>query len=1210
MFTPQRKPWMSPAMTPRNEAYKFGGVSNQKNSERRGKTVTFGENPAVPALLPPPVRTLNGDGVSGEPVGDGDIDDWRRFREVGLLNGASMERKDREALLEKISRLEKELFDYQYNMGLLLLEKKEWNSKQEQLSQALEEAQEILKREQSLHLCAQSDAEKREESLRKALGIETECVAELEKALREIQQEHAKIKLIADTKLADANALAARFEGKSSEVESKILAADRKLEEATRKSSEVERRLKEVETHESILQQGRTSFAKERESYETIFHKQREDFHEWERKLQKREDSMSGLKRNLNQKEEKVNEKERDMKKKENELEELQRKIDLSRSKVKEIEEDVNNRLEELTAKETEADSLRSILAAKEKELFIFEEKLIAREGTEIQKLIEDQKAELDAEMAEFKLECECKRKSLDEELTRKVEELKRQEVEINHREAKLQKREQALDKRFDRVKEKEADIEVRLKAMKEKEKVMKAEEKELYMEKQQFLADEEILKNLKQEIENIRTEMMEKEKIIQEGHEKLEIKNEERLEHMRLQSELKQQLEKSRQHEEYLSKERDHLKQEKERFEKEWEVLDEKMADFNKEQVKLAEEQAKFERFRLLEEERLKKEESALKDRIKHELDDIRLQKESFEANMEHERSALHEKAKLEHMKMFEDLESMRRNLETELQGKKEQSEKGLQEKVAKFEEKRMRELSEIDHLKQVMDREMEEMRSERSEVKKQSEEIAKHKEKLKEQQVEMHNDISELTILSINLKKRREQFIRERDHFLAFVDMSKECDVCGRLVKEFVLSDLQLPNSEGGTSLPQDVIFNDIQGNSCASDSCNIKKPVNRSGSGQEDSKGHMSLLQKCTRLFSPSKIAQNVTGIGSPKQLSSAINMEKKIEKPHPNPSDSSIPEADKGSIPSVEEHSYGDSRVQETPDGSLQPDLQSTRRRRGRPRKNKPALNASRSAKGITKIAEQFRVESPEESKDNMSMQPRDEGVEGISITSEKKTMAIVGKKRQHGLSSGITETENGDHSDSHTEDITTGGRRKRRQTVAAVPQTPGTNRYNLRRNKIAAPVTVAAQTSSSLAADGDDNEEVVASAPLNDDVVRSHKAVELVQVQRLESAEIGHGQVVMLETSADAANNDDVGASIEVYGGSSHVEDEDDLREKAIIHEDGDEDDNGEDEYEDVEEEEDGGGDSSDDDDDDDDDEGSPKPGETSVRKKIWTFLTT
>jgi hypothetical protein len=69
------------------------------------------------------------------------------------------------------------MFDLQYHMGLLILEKKEWTSKYDQMKSSAETADLMRRRDQASHLSALAEARKREESLKKALGVEKECIS-------------------------------------------------------------------------------------------------------------------------------------------------------------------------------------------------------------------------------------------------------------------------------------------------------------------------------------------------------------------------------------------------------------------------------------------------------------------------------------------------------------------------------------------------------------------------------------------------------------------------------------------------------------------------------------------------------------------------------------------------------------------------------------------------------------------------------------------------------------------------------------------------------------------------------------------------------------------------------------------------------------------------------------------------------------------------
>ncbi|XP_021296818.1 protein CROWDED NUCLEI 1 [Herrania umbratica] len=1177
MFTPQRKVWSGWSLTP---GKKVDGSGSDPNSNGvavgKGKGVAFVE-PVTP----------NGNGLGSE---------------------------DHEGVPEKVLRLENELFDYQYNMGLLLIEKKEWTSKYEELSQALTEAKDALKREQAAHLIAIADVEKHEENLRKALGVEKQCVLDLEKALRDMRSENAEIKFTADSKLSEANALIAGVEEKSLEVEAKLRAADAKLAEVSRKNSEIERKSQEVESRENALRRERLSFISEQEANETTLSKQREDLWEWEKKLQDTEERLAKSQRYVNQREERANENDRLFKLKEKDLEEAQKKIDAANQTLKEKEEDINSRLANLTLKVKEWDAVREKLEMKEKELLIIEEKLNAREKVEIQKLLDEHNAILDGRKHEFELEIAEKRKSLDADLKSKVIEVEKKEAEVKHLEEKVSKREQALDKKLEKFKEKEKEFELQVKNHKEREKAIRSEVKNLEIEKKQMLADKEDLLSLKAEVEKIRVENEEKLLKMHEENDRLRVTEEERSEYLRLQLELKEEIEKCRLREELLLKEAEDLKRQKESFEREWEELDEKRLEIEKELKNISQQTEKFEKQKLAEEERLKNEKQVAEDYIKRELEALEVAKETFAATMEHERSVIAEKAESERSQRLHDLELQKRKLESDMQNRFEEMEKELGERKKLFEEEKERELDNINYLREVARREMEELKQERLKIEKEKQEVNASKMHLEGQQIEIRKDIDDLVDLSKKLKDQREHFIKERNRFISFVEKHKSCKNCGEMTSEFMLSDLQsLQQIEDEEVLPLpslagDYMSGNVFRNLAASkrQKDEISPPV---GSGSPVSGGTMSWLRKCTsKIFklSPGKNIEPhaVTELNVGPPLSGGqVNMEgtSNIEHEpelsfaaatesldvHRVQSDTSTRDVEAGQDLSIDNQSNIDSKELEVLGDSQNSDFNrgNQLRKRGRPR-----VKRTRSVKAVVKDAEAIlgkALESNELEHPNGNMdsghanaESRDES--GL-VDGGKSRNA---RKRNHAQTSQKTESEQDGVDSGHSDSIVAGQQRKRRQKVVLAMPTPGETRYNLRRPKTG--VTVAKSTSDADRENegakdaGDQVNYSKASMPVSENGDASENGGSAHFLQQCETArDTNDGDAdATKKLAADAALSEEVNTTPEGVGEYGDGNDcRSDSRSEGLKDEDEDEDD-------------------------------EEHPGEVSMGKKLWNFFTT
>lgn len=72
-----------------------------------------------------------------------------------------------------------QLYDYQYNMGLLLLQRKTWSSQVDELKAAVADAQGTLQREKAAHLLELTEVIRREEAAKSALETEKQCVADV-----------------------------------------------------------------------------------------------------------------------------------------------------------------------------------------------------------------------------------------------------------------------------------------------------------------------------------------------------------------------------------------------------------------------------------------------------------------------------------------------------------------------------------------------------------------------------------------------------------------------------------------------------------------------------------------------------------------------------------------------------------------------------------------------------------------------------------------------------------------------------------------------------------------------------------------------------------------------------------------------------------------------------------------------------------------------
>lgn len=703
----------------------------------------------------------------------------------------------------------------------------------------------------------------------------------------------------------------------------------------------------------------------------------------------------------------------------------------------------------------------------------------------EIQQIIDEHTAVLDSEKHKFELEMVQKREALEQEFGRKLSMVEQKEANIKTKEDTIAKREQSLEKNTENLKEKERDCELKLKELKDKDKSVKAEEKGLEMKRKQVEIERQELLNVIGNLEKEKALLEEEKEKILKKQQDLVVTEEERKQFVCLQTNLKQEIDHYHGERELLIKEREELKQERENFEREWEVLDVKRADMTREMDQVKEEKEKLVKWKKEEEERLESKRLETKDLIQRDLEALRLEKESFEGTMQLERSSILEEARREHDNMRRDFELRNRDLEASMQNRREEMEKQLQEKERTFDEKTSKELSHINSLREQAIREMEDMNLEKQRIEREKKEIATSRRLLEHDRFEIQNDINELGRLSKTLKDQREELIKEKRRFVTIVEQNKCCTNCG----EPIVCDLQplLEIEDSGVA----ALVPSLEGRLASFQKQKTEMSPGGTVSNNLTPNSRMSWLQKCKSrlfIFSARKKAEDTTqgeADGSPLFNTGLFE---RLDAAQDEPAPSYGVASDSVDVQRVQSHtSFEEMDVEPITDaqsdmakaqgdsealsisaenaGDSQPvalgvsvDSQPPVKRSNRKPGKKGRLRGTRSLKRVVEDAKAFLGESfgrdGDEQLNGKSENPGQSNEAKEEYLFADRRSRNVGRKRQYSHNSRTTTSEqDADDSEGRSGSVTTGGRRKRRQTVAPGMQTPGGKRYNLRRSTV-------------------------------------------------------------------------------------------------------------------------------------------------------------
>ncbi|CAI9111213.1 OLC1v1011384C1 [Oldenlandia corymbosa var. corymbosa] len=724
---------------------------------------------------------------------------WKRLKEAGF-DEESIKRRDKAALIATIAKLETEKYEVEHHLGLLLLERKEWTSKHEELKASAESAESNYRREQAAHAYDLAEAKKREDALKKAHSIEKECVANLEKALHELRAESAEAKVVAESKLAEARSMMEEAEKKFTEAEVKIHAAESLEQEASRYHRTAERKLREVEEREDDLRRRITSFKSDCDAKENEINLEKQSLRDRQKVLQQSQERLLDGQSLLNQREEHIL-------KRSQELDGLQKELEASKM-------DMENERKSLTERKLELELLATSLSAreeaviskeceikkKEEDLSILRAKLETKEFEVVQQAMARSEAELDLKNSAFEAEMDKRRKLVEEEIEAKRRAWELKEIDMKQKEDLLVEKEHEFEIQSRAISEKEKDLEERFQLIEEKQKKLTDDEEKLKLDLSLIQKEKEEMSITKLDLQKSLDSLEEKKKQVHYAEAKLETMTYETNELIVLEAKLKEEIDMIRTQKLELAAEAEQLKDEKLNFEIKYNSIDEKLEELRKEKESLAEEKMVINKFLKDERESLHSEKNAMREQYQRDLELLSRDREAFMGEVERERSEWFNKIQKEREDLLHDVEIQKNELENRVEKRREEIESYLKEKEEAFNEEKKNELMRIASLRETVEKEMEFVNSEMKRLEAERDQINLDHQKRNKEWAELNESIEELKMQRQKLENQRELLHADRKEILAQIEELRKLEDL-KYIPDRITPQKLLPKSSGNS-------------------------------------------------------------------------------------------------------------------------------------------------------------------------------------------------------------------------------------------------------------------------------------------------------------------------------------------------------------------------------------------------------------------------